>query len=346
MGQNDDAKKPLKKFSKRSHFSILNPQNSPMNPIPILQNSYTTRKGKRSVIVTQACAPNSLTHVFFAIYADSEKIKKEIDASNDPFVTIIKSAINSGKIDPVYILRADFLVNCYKKYCAEMDGHVKEVIANTKDDEKQIAHLEKKLISSFHFPEDDDQIIRLNCDNSLISVLGMINEQTNIFCVREVTVCEACNIKLKDTKTIPACPININLHGTTDVQSCLQDDSYENKNAICPKCKKHGLTKRIPSRILFMDIENWAGLSKKTPSDRSFPLATVSQEVRYAGKTFLLKAIIEHKIGGHFIAQIQRAPNVWQQYDDLKKKPENSPKMVEGSMLVYVMAESEEKENE
>lgn len=346
MGENDDAKKPLKKFSKRSHFSILNPQNAPLIKIPILKNSHTIKKGQRSVIVTQACAPNSLTHVFFAIYTDSEKIKKEFDALYDPFVTIIKTAINSRKIDTVYKLRADFLVDCYKKYCAEMDDHVKGLIANIKNDKDQIALLETQLIGKFHFPEEDNKIIRLNCDNSLISLLRMLNETTSVFGVKEITMCEVCNIKLKDTKVIPACPLNINLHGTTDVQSCLNDERYVNSHVTCPQCKEYGITKRIPSRILFMDLENLACLSKKTPEERGFPLASVTQQVRYGGKTFFLKAIIEHKIGGHFIAQIQRATDVWQQYDDLQINYSNSPKMVEGSLLVYLMTELDEKDAE
>lgn len=92
MGQNDDArKKSLKKFSQRSLCSILNPPHAPILPIPILENNHTVKRDIQHE--QQACAPNSLMHVFLAIYTDSDKDNAEIDALNDPFSSKIK-AIN------------------------------------------------------------------------------------------------------------------------------------------------------------------------------------------------------------------------------------------------------------
>lgn len=342
MCQNDDAKRPLKTFSQRSQFSILNPQNASAQAIPMLKNHSTANVGKKHVIISHACAPNSLTHVFFAIYADSDKAKAEIDALDDRFSMMIKTAINSEKIETVYKMRAEFLVDCYDNYCQERDDHLKNVIGKT-DDEQQITYLQKRFIPPFHFQEEDNKIVSLNCDNSLIAVLTMLNEKTTIFGMKVMTVCESCNVKLKEDRLIPACPIQINEHGITDVQKCLGADIHVTQTR-CPQCNGSGITKRIPSRIMFMDIENLAIFSETEQENRKFSRDAITQQVTYGAKTFALKAVIEHHVGGHFIAHIQRTNGVWMKFDDLGTKAERSDKMVAGTMLVYLMMEAEDKD--
>lgn len=344
MGQNDDAKKELTRFKGRTKFSILNPKSAPVVPIPMFKNCFTVSMGKRQVITYQACAPNSIVHVFLALYKDSGKVKNEIDGLDDAFSTLIKTTINEQIIDKAYKLRANLLVDCYSAYCNAFDDHIKETMAKSNDID-YIAQMKEKLIRSDHFKTEDDNIISLNCDQSLYTVLTMLSTKTSFFCMKEVTVCESCNVTQK-VRITPSCPIDINAYGPTDIQGCLLEERYESKT-ICTECKIPVTIKRIPSRILVLDIENMACLSEDDPEKRTILLGAISKKVTFAGRTFLLKAVIEHLKGGHFVSFIQRS-NEWLEYDDLNTAAANVPagKKVAASMLVYLMEESEDNEHE
>lgn len=343
-GQNDDAKKSLIKFKQRSRFSILNPQYASVLPISLLSNQSTVKVRNKQIIISQGCAPNSLTHVFMAMYVDSEKVKAEIDATDDEFSNNIKMAINSRKIDSVYRSRAEFLVKCYDEYCKSKDNSTNEEIAGTVDKSK-IDLLKRKLVRTKFFQEESSQIILLNCHINLMSLLGILCIKTPLFAVKESTFCSTCKVELKETRILPTGPVNINTYGVENLQKCLIDQKMVS-NIVCPQCKSSGTKIRSPSRILFLDLENFDGLSQKVQEDRKFELKKVSDQITYGGIKFFFKAIIEHDISKHFIAHIRRPSGAWETYDDLKYTVQKTPKMVAGVMLVYLMEEDNEPEQE
>lgn len=150
MGQNDDAKKKVRKFPNRHKMSILNPQGECSQRIPILQNGYEYNLKSLFINYFGCCGFDALFHTISAIFVDSDKCKAIINAAIDTFSTIIKDCIQSGIKKDVYIKRGEFLRKCYSEYCNENDEKVNKEIAEASNRE-EIKQLEKKRFGTFIF---------------------------------------------------------------------------------------------------------------------------------------------------------------------------------------------------
>lgn len=158
------------------------------------------------------------------------------------------------------------------------------------------------------------------------------------YSIGEITVCDRCEIELKARKRVAAVPSNIRGANTNDVQSLLKEEKRESKSK-CTKCNEFGKIKRIPSRILVIDLGSeieWVQLTG------------ITQHIEYGRRQFALKGVIEHRRGGsgHFLAHVKRTvSNIWETFDDTQVKIQKSPPTIRPVLLVYVMEEDEDEED-
>lgn len=142
----------------------------------------------------------------------------------------------------------------------------------------------------------------------------MILNNSNYHSVDEINVCEACDVEIGNRKKHNTVPIDLNVAGITDVQSCLKTTAKRSKTEKCPTCQKFLTVKRIPSRILFVDVENQFSFLEKPHIEFS----KITQRIRYGRRNFSLKSVIEFIPNQkHFIAHIKRNDGNWETFDDL-----------------------------
>lgn len=134
--------KPLPLF-RRSKTSILQPQDIEYfcHNIPILRNGYTTKSrasSKKSVVVTNTCAMDSVLAIYCSAYLDNEVTKNEINESTvlNRFSWFVKSFFTCEKRSiQHYKKRTELLLKIFTKEtypnAVTENNHVTNVVCMT-----------------------------------------------------------------------------------------------------------------------------------------------------------------------------------------------------------------------
>lgn len=106
-----NEKKPVKPNRDRNKKSILIPQmRTHVNQdVPMLPNGSELQRGKTSIVLTRACAFNSLTSTFAAAYIDFPAVRKNIDDSASKFAAYVKLLFQKAIDSNVEFARYEFL---------------------------------------------------------------------------------------------------------------------------------------------------------------------------------------------------------------------------------------------
>lgn len=106
-----NEKKTVIPNTDRNEKSILNPQmrTHAYQDVPMLPNGSELQQGKTCIVLTHACAFDSVTSTFAASYIDYPAMRNKIDNSTSKFAAFVKLLFRK-KIDPkVEFVRYEFL---------------------------------------------------------------------------------------------------------------------------------------------------------------------------------------------------------------------------------------------
>lgn len=297
---NDEARKPKKKFPKRSINSILNTGDY-CAKIPVLKNGYTSF-GIPTITTRNTCAFDCLFQIFAACYVDVPSMKSIIDNSEGKFALLVKNAVNIGNMKATYTDRNLLLLEIY-------------------NDKRHLRYV-------------TDKIIEIDCVSSFDEVFRKICATDDIYYSSlEQKYCGSCEaiVSTINREYISIDTQNVNV---MSFQTCIEPSTFFSQ-ATCKACTSHLMIHRKPNDVIFFDIE-FTGHFDKSPRVR---LADISPEINYSEKTFALKAVVEHMAGGtgHYVVHIVRN-EVWQTYNDLTPNKVNRPsptQKVKAVTIVY-----------
>lgn len=303
-GLNEDGIVPKRK-QKRASSSILNAQRPNKRVISILSNGATTNssKGVPAIVTSNACSFNSIFHTFAICYVDNKCFSDELNELNDPFSSMMKSAIEKWNEKSINKARNLLLLEYFAERMPRKPGKVINLNCNT-----TIDYMFRKICAT------------AECANSIY----------------EVQNCGECLMNF-EKKPQPYFPVNLKEIDVQNIAASFPPRIQSSNQNVCTECGVYLQKVISPKSVLIIDVDYSEKGSRSVTQ-----ISNISDNFTYALKSYKLKAIIERLTicGGHFVTHVRRNDQLWETYDDLhtfKPKPAKPSKYVRASLLIYCL---------
>lgn len=294
---------------RRSKYSLLNRNIQISKSIPKLANGHRKKYNKNFTLTTSnTCSFDSIFQIFAAAYIDYESMKTIIDsAENSDFCSMIVGAFSTKRKQQVIVNELN----------VKRDGILQKIFA------EKIVRTRNGLVS-----------IDCNCSITYI-IEHVIPVQLNSYARKKT--CEMCGLVRVSDRTFV--DINIDLFAERNVK--IRDlNEHINKELISEEmisvcsnqfCEQLFQIQTTFSNVIMIDIQ-----VRNRANNKRFSINETPEELDLCGNKFRILALIEFikdedcllieggEVVGHYIPHIKRSNTLWEKYDDVSNKVEDS----------------------
>lgn len=275
--------------------------------IPKLKNGHRKKYSKALTVYTyNTCSFDSLFQIFAALYADYERVKMKFEAiENSDFCNMVERAFSSKNkktsvLNELYVKRDSIMQKIYFDKIVATDKGLLSIDCNS-----NICYTVEHVL-----PEELFSYIRkkqcLICDEIIASKRVFVDINLESFAKE--------NVAIKD----------LNDH----IRNELISEEIISK---CSKCSDMFQIETTFSDVIMIDLQ--LVLRK---DNKKFRIDEAPQALELCGISFKILALIEFIRDddclliegedeiGHYVSHMKRSNDLWEKYDDLSNKFENS----------------------
>lgn len=291
---------------RRSRKSILNPHDIDYfcQDMPLLRNGFTSktrRAGKKSIIVTNTCAMDSVFAIYCAAYLDNKVTKDDINNSipANEFSYFIKTFFTSDEKTKLhYENRTKLLLKIFtkEKYVNQISENKHSITVSCKS---EIAGFIEKLVK-----KDDGRLAS----------------------VQRTRRCTAC--EYEDVNYSAIMPLHISINSDVNLFEIERYISVNKDIAFtCRECGNDLIVCQQFKNIIAIEVEPLVHKRMK-----KYAISHLKGKICVRGESYNLFGIIEH-----FVSHVKRNSGIWQSVDDLKIAIDTSKRIPTTPIYIFML---------
>lgn len=301
---------------RRSKTSILERHdvNYFCHGIPILRNGHTTKSrktGRKSIVVTNTCAMDSILAIYCSAYLDNNVAKREINEStaSNKFSSFIKS-----------------FFSCEKRSIKHYDKRTELL-------------LDIFTVQSYPTAITENEHVRIvKCETGVASFFEKLSNEDGMMMasVKRKKQCATCSYENISHSALT--PIRVSVSRDTRLEN-IERYIITNDDGMAPECRACGNHLTISEEfgnIIAIEAEPLSHNS--TRQMRKYEIQQLKEKICIKGELYQLFGIIQYipQIK-HFVAHIKRNNGVWQTVDDLETEVKTTKKIEEIPMHIFML---------
>lgn len=296
---------------KRSRASILNPHNIDYfcHDVPLLRNGYTSKSrkaGKKSIIVTNTCAMDSVFAIFCAAYLDNKVTKNDINCSTsaNEFSFLIRNFFTSDEKPKFhYENRTKLLMKIFTK-----ENYINQI-------------------------SDSKHSITVSCKSGIGGFFKKLVQTDNgkIASVEKTRQCLNCNYENVNYSSVV--PLHVSINSDVNLFEIERYIVNEDTAFTCRECGNQSIVSQQFKNIIAFEVEPFVHKRMK-----KYTISQLKEKICVRGEIYNLFGLIENIPAiQHFVGHVKRNNGQWQSIDDLKTEIDTSRRITSISMYIFML---------